>query len=69
MVQVRYKKQIEEGGLPMLKIYTAKIHLPSIDRPTERQEESIMTGAQTIQPSNFTVSNSQKCNSKTRNTI
>ena len=30
-----------------------------IDRATERQDESIMTGAQTIQPGNFTVSNAQ----------
>ena len=33
--------------------------LQSIDRPTEKMEENIMTGAQTIQPGNFTVSNAQ----------
>lgn len=57
------EKQIEEGGpLPSdTRLFTAAANTPppSIDRPTERQEESIMTGAQTIQPSNFTVSNSQ----------
>ena len=50
------KKQVEmTGGLPSVK----DLPQPKIDRPTEKQEESIMTGAQTIQPGNFTVSNSQ----------
>ena len=49
------KKQVEmTGGLPSVK----DLPQPKIDRPTEKQEESIMTGAQTIQPGNFTVSNS-----------
>ncbi len=59
----KLKKQIEQGGpLPSdTRLFTAAANTPppAIDRPTERQEESIMTGAQTIQPSNFTVSNSQ----------
>ena len=57
------EKQIEEGGpLPSdTRLFTAAANTPppAIDRPTERQEESIMTGAQTIQPGKFTVSNSQ----------
>ena len=47
-------------GLPSdTRLFVTNTPPPAIDRPTERQEESIMTGAQTIQPSNFTVSNSQ----------
>ena len=57
------KQQIEEGGpLPSdTRLFTAAANtpLPALDRPTERQEESIMTGAQTIQPGNYTVSNAQ----------
>ena len=57
------EKQIEEGGpLPSdTRLFTAAANTPppAIDRPKERQEESIMTGAQTIPPGNFTVSNSQ----------
>lgn len=56
------KRQVEvTGGLPDVKdLPQPKIDLSAnIDRPTERQEESIMTGAQTIQPGNYTVSNAQ----------
>lgn len=60
---VELKKQIEEGGpLPSdTRLFTAAANTPppALDRPTERQEESIMTGAQTIQPGNYTVSNAQ----------
>jgi hypothetical protein len=59
----KLKKQIKQGGpLPSdTKLFTAAKNtpLPSIDRPTEKMEENIMTGAQTIQPGNFTVSNAQ----------
>jgi len=61
------KTQVEEGGgLPStarettLRASQAEFLNNSIDRPTERQQESIMTGAQTIQPGNYTVSNAQK---------
>ena len=60
---VELEKQIEEGGpLPSdTRLFTAAANTPppALDRPTERQKESIMTGAQTIQPGNYTVSNAQ----------
>ena len=57
------KQQIEEGGpLPSdTRLLTAAANTPppAIDRATERQEESIMTGAETIQPGNYTIRNEQ----------
>ena len=57
------KKQISEGGsLPNdTSLSTTVANTPplAIDRPTENMQENIMTGAQTIQPGNYTVSNAQ----------
>ena len=60
------KNQVAEGGgLPAtarettLRTRQGDFLNNNIDRATEREEESIMTGAETIQPGNYAVSNSQ----------